>query len=167
MAHITKPTVFLVHGAWHDPIHIRPVRELFESRGCLTMCFRQPSFSAQPPVATMDEDAICVRSQLSRIVEDEHREVIVVMHSYGEVVGSEATHKSFGKSARESKRLIGGVLRLLYMCAFVLPLGRFAGIGVRWRATTPSPLQESDGICNMQDPRRCFYNNLSGEAQDY
>jgi pimeloyl-ACP methyl ester carboxylesterase len=62
-----------------------------------------------------------IRSELTKLVEDLGKDVMVVMHSYGGIVGTEAVHESLAKKAREGKVLPGGVLGLLYMCAFLLP----------------------------------------------
>lgn len=70
----------------------------------------------------MYEDAECIRNELERLVED-GTEVIVVLHSYGGVVGTEAVHESLGKKQRAAEGKKGGVIGLLYMCAFVLPEG--------------------------------------------
>lgn len=86
-----------------------------------------PTFNARPPVVKMYEDAACVRSMLDELIETESKDVICVLHSYGGVVGTEAIHESLGKKFRASKGLDGGVLGILYMAAFVLPLGTHLG----------------------------------------
>ena len=122
----TKPTIFFIHGAWHSPKHFQPIRELFESEGYPTECPCQPTFGAKPPTS-LDDDVKAIRSELNKLIEEQGKDVIVVMHSYGGVVGTEAVHESLGKKARESKGVSGGILQLLYMCAFVLPLGDSLG----------------------------------------
>lgn len=42
-----------------------------------------------------------MRAQLDRLIEEEGRDVVMVLHSYGGVVGSEAVHASLGKSQRK------------------------------------------------------------------
>ena len=71
----------------------------------------------------MLDDANIVRSEIVKLVEDEGKEVVVVMHSYGGVVGSQAC-EGLGRVQRQQKGLAGGVIRLYYMCAFVLPAGQ-------------------------------------------
>ena len=118
----TMPTIFFIHGAWHSPKHFQPIRDLFESEGYPTECPCQPTFDAKPPTSLVD-DVKVMRSELNELIEEQGKDVIVVMHSYGGIVGTEAVQELLGKKARESKGLPGGVLRLLYMCAFVPPLG--------------------------------------------
>lgn len=100
--------------------------DLFEANGFPTSCPCQPSFGSAPTV-TMYDDADCIRSEIKKFVEDQGREVVLVLHSYGGIAGTEATDEAFSKASRESKGLDGGVLRLLYMCAFLLPLGNSLG----------------------------------------
>ena len=75
----------------------------------------------------MYDDAKCIRSEIKNIVEDGGKDVILVLHSYGGIVGTEATDEAFGKTSRESRGLSGGVKQILYMCAFLLPLGDSLG----------------------------------------
>lgn len=112
----TKPTIFFIHGAWHSPKHFQPVRELLESEGYPTECPCQPTFNAIPPTS-LDDDVKAIQSELDKLIEEQGKDVTVVMHSYGGVVGTEAVHESLGKKARESNSLPGGVLRLLYNTA--------------------------------------------------
>jgi hypothetical protein len=44
-------------------------------------------------------------------------------HSYGGVVATEAVHADFGVEAVRAKSQKGGVIRILFCAAFVLPLG--------------------------------------------
>ena len=123
MASHTKPTVLFVHGSWHSPVHFEPVMKLFEAHGYATECPCQPSFNAKPAPTNMEEDAKAIRAVLDRLVVDESKNVIVVMHSYGGVVGTQAVDESLGKKARQNNDLPGGVVHLLYLCAFIVPLG--------------------------------------------
>ena len=99
------------------------MRDLAEEQGYPTVCPQLPSFDAKDTKISLPEDAACIKAELQKLVEEQGKDVIVVMHSYGGVVGTEAVHESFGKKHREAKGLIGGVIRLLYLCAFVLREG--------------------------------------------
>lgn len=125
MVSSTKPTVVFIHGSWHSPKHFEPVRAIFEANGYSTECPLQPSFNANPgpPVVSLQEDVEVIQALLTRLVDNEGKHVIIAMHSYGGVLGSQSVLESWSKQARETKGLPGGVLHLLYMCAFILPLG--------------------------------------------
>lgn len=120
---MSKPTVLFVHGSWHSPKHFQPARDAFESAGYPTECPCQPTFDAKPGTVALYDDAKCIRSLLNELVEAQGKDVVCVLHSYGGVVGTEAIHESLGKKARQDAGLNGGVLGILYMTAFVLPLG--------------------------------------------
>lgn len=49
--------------------------------------------------------------------------MILVMHSYGGMVGTEAVTEEMSKIYRRKKGLKGGVVKLLYMAAFLLRKG--------------------------------------------
>lgn len=121
----TKPTVVFLHGSWHNPNDFKLVRELFEKDSYPTECPLQASFNAKPapPVVGIDDDVNVVQTLLTKLL-DEGKEIIFVMHSFGGVLGTEAIREEFRKKARHKKGLPGGVLGLVYMCAFVLPVGK-------------------------------------------
>lgn len=59
---------------------------------------------------------------------DAGKEVAVVMHSYGGVVGTEALH-GLGQENNKASGKAGGVKRMIYMTAFIPQLGQsLAGI---------------------------------------
>lgn len=136
---MSKPTVLFVHGAWHSPKHFQPARDAFELAGYPTECPRQPTFDAKPGTATLYEDAKCIRSLLDELIEAQGKDVICVLHSYGGVVGTEAIHESLGKKIRQENGLKGGVLGILYMAAFILPLG--ASLGSAFGGSLPPFIQ--------------------------
>jgi len=167
MAAITKPTVLFIHGSWHSPKHFQPIRDLFSSEGYPTECPRQPTFDAEPapPLISLADDVKVVQEVLTHLVEQEGKEVVVVMHSYGGVVGSESVHERYGKKARESQGLPGGVTQLLYLCAFILPIG--ASLASALGGGLPPFIKvEANGLCTMDEPEHRFYNDLSKEEQD-
>jgi hypothetical protein len=79
------------------------------------------SVGAEPPLKDMTEDVKAIRSVISSEVEQEH-DVVVVVHSYGGVPGCEAI-EGFTKADQEGKGKKGGVVKLLFICAFALPSG--------------------------------------------
>lgn len=131
----TKPTIVFLHGSWHNPSHFDPVRAVFEKDGYPTECPLQATHNAKPapPVVGIEDDVKVVQALLTKLL-DEGKEVIFALHSFGGVLGTEAIREEFGKKSRQERVLSGGVLGLLYICAFVLPVGSslesaFAGAG--------------------------------------
>lgn len=117
----SKPLIYILHGAWHSPQHFEVARERLEALGYTVICPKQPSTGADPPTVTLYDDAAQVRAELDLLVED-GLEIFIVMHSYGGLVGSEAA-AGLGWIDRAKRGLQGGVVGLLYVCAFILPLG--------------------------------------------
>ena len=98
--------------------------DLLESHGFNSVCSKQPSFKTLS--VSMYDNAEFIRAETTKLVED-GKDVIVVMHSYGGVVGTKAIYEDLSKQPRQLKGLSGGVTGLLYICAFVLPVGASLG----------------------------------------
>jgi len=76
----SKPTIVLLHGAWHNPIHYERLMALLSARGYSAHCPLQPSFNAIPATKTLYEDAEYIRTLLEKLVK-EGKDVVVVGHS--------------------------------------------------------------------------------------
>jgi alpha-beta hydrolase superfamily lysophospholipase len=118
----SKPTILWVHGSWHTPNHFKPALEVFDKAGYESVCPRQPSVGNLPPVG-LKEDAQCIREELSRLVEQEGKDVLVVAHSYGGMVSNEGIDASMAKAARAKAGKKGGVVRIVFLTAFLVPKG--------------------------------------------
>ena len=117
----TKPLVYILHGAWHGPSYFETVKGKLQARGYTMACPEQPSTGASPPTKTLYDDAAHVRAELELLIEH-GQEVVLVMHSYGGMVGTQAA-AGLGKAERTQRGLSGGIVRLFYACSFLLPLG--------------------------------------------
>ena len=119
----SKPTILFVHGAWHQPGHFVPITKVFESAGYEVVTPQLPSYNAFPAKDfEMYTDADLIRSETQKLV-DQGKDVVLVLHSYGGIVGSQAADQALGKRAREAEGKKGGIARLVYMCAFMLKPG--------------------------------------------
>ncbi|KAJ9622185.1 hypothetical protein H2204_011617 [Knufia peltigerae] len=176
----TLPIIYIVHGSWHSPIFFDPVKTRLESRGYQVICPQLPSMTGElPAVKTMYDDADPVRRDLENLIEDQGQDVLLVMHSYGGIVGTQAA-AGLGKAERRAAAVEsqqqqgsssgggggGGVIRLLYVCSFILtedehlcqPLGG-----------EPAPFLkiEENGICIPVNPEQVFYQDLPVDEQKY
>lgn len=121
----SKPSIVLVHGSWVNPSFYSPLVSHLTKLGYPTTCPLLPSCSSSATADTdLIDDALAIRSLLTRLIEYEHKSVIVLMHSYGGLVGSEAIAENLTLSARQKENLAGGVARLVYLAAFMLPPGK-------------------------------------------
>ncbi len=113
------PTIVLVPGAWHSPIHYEllfsQVR-LFEYpivSGPLPSCE-----SPNPRIETVAGDADYIRETLLLPQIDAGKDVVLVMHSYGGCPGSAAA-AGLSKAAQTAAGKQGGVIGLIIMCGFI------------------------------------------------
>lgn len=145
----TLPTVLFVHGTWHTPNHFKRVMDLFEANGFPCSCVQHPSVGHLPPIGLV-EDAQTIRGEIKRLVETEQKELIIIAHSYGGVVTTQAADAEFARKEREAKGLAGGVTHLVYMCAYLLPLGdslSSASGGGALPASIPVNVREFSFLC--------------------
>ncbi|KAL2005055.1 hypothetical protein VTN00DRAFT_2905 [Thermoascus crustaceus] len=159
----TKPTIFIVPGAWHLPECFDALREVLESHGYPTESIAHPSIGAEPPTKTLDDDAKNVRKTLSRLIDKEGKDVILIGHSYGGNVVSNASD-GFGRATRAAEGKAGGISLLIYLTGFVVPKGKslLVGLGGQWQ-----PWMKFDGEYSYaSDEANIFYNDLSPEEQE-
>jgi pimeloyl-ACP methyl ester carboxylesterase len=117
-----KPTVVLVPGAWHAPKIYNKIIPLLESHGYKCRAILLPSI--QHPLNKnyekyYAEDVAAIRDRVSKIIE-EGEDVVLVLHSYGGLVGPDAL-PGLGKKERTEKGEKGGVVRLVYINAWLVP----------------------------------------------
>ena len=111
----SKPTIVLVPGAFHTPAHFLPLTKILHESSYPTVCVSLPSIGAQAgSSAGYAEDVGAIRSTVEKLIEDEGRDVMLVMHSYGGVPGCQ-TVCGLGKTAREKGGEEGGVVHMLFM----------------------------------------------------
>ena len=130
----TLPSIVLVHGGWQSPSSFSLLVPLLSCAGynvvIPTLASSNPQFSN--PRVSFTVDVAVVRSA----VENEilrGREVVVVMHSYGAIVGCEAMKGVKVKKLSTGEALMddpgsqhgdGGVKRLIFISGMVLPVGQ-------------------------------------------
>ena len=156
MSQLEKPTILLVHGAWHEPSCWDATRRQLDKYSYASVAVSLPSAGRTPPVASHHEDTAVVKKELERLVVLEGKEVVIVMHSYGGVVGSEAV-AGFEKVGRKEK---GGVIHAFFIAAFLVPKGSSL-LGMFDNQLPPymfvnvrSPLSTQEIIClNLRSPR--------------
>ena len=134
-----KPAIVLVHGAWHDPEHYSDFIQHLQQAGFEVSCPRLPTCDeAKRLTADMFADAQVVRDLLTSLI-DKLREVIMLLHSYGGAVGTEAVN-GLSASERATRGLKGGVVHLIYMCDFMLQVGECVG-GASLPRPDPDPVE--------------------------
>lgn len=115
-----KPTVLLVHGAWHNTSCWDPVRAELKKLSYPTEAVQLKS--PGNAVKSHLEDTAVVRKALESLIVSGGKTVILVMHSYGGVAGTNAVH-GLEAAARQEKGEKGGIIHCLFITAFLVPKG--------------------------------------------
>ena len=114
----------LIPGAWHTAESYYILVPILESAGYQVTAINLISVGAEPPVQSLDPDIQHIRSTILPLIE-QGKDVIVVMHSFGGIPGSSSL-KGLSRSERFAQGLPGGVVGLVYLCAWVIPEGQSA-----------------------------------------
>jgi pimeloyl-ACP methyl ester carboxylesterase len=184
MSNSPKPHIFLVSGAGLVPEHYEHLISLLEQAGFETSCPVLPSSSSyRRPDTGLRVDAEDIGFHLKHLVDD-GKEVIVLGHSYGGTVATEIVEDRLVFSTRTLSGLPGGVVRIVYMSAF-LPLpgeSIMSALGSQlppWqifphvsgvlcmRHVLAADLVQNNGTAEMENPGFIFFNDLPEEEQKH
>ncbi|KAK4866340.1 hypothetical protein LT330_008681 [Penicillium expansum] len=159
-----SPVFVFVPGAWHTADAFDVVRDLMHKRGLATEAISTPSVGAPCPDKGLHADIEHTHAVLKAMV-NAGRQIVVVNHSYGGVVGAGAV-EGLGYAQRCKAGLPGGVIMVVWMAAFVTPKGKtvkdmLGGTFLPWMVIR-SP---DDGYCWSSSEETIFYNDMSPEAQ--
>ncbi|SLM41220.1 Alpha/Beta hydrolase fold [Lasallia pustulata] len=166
----TRPTIILVHGGWQGPSSFSLLVPRLEKAGYSVFAPTLPSAATEPALPSFDEDVKIVHNALQSVV-DTGKKVIVVMHSYGAVVGCEALRgvkvKDLTEPLQSNDDLeAGGVVKLVFLCGMVLPVG--GSIWKTEKGNDPVPGFECvDNLITITDAPNRFYNDLPPHSAAY
>jgi pimeloyl-ACP methyl ester carboxylesterase len=117
-----KPTLIIIHGAWHIPESYEKLVVSLEKAGYEVHCPRLPSTNqTRPPNADLYTDSDLIRNYVSSLIRA-GRTVVAILHSYGGQVGSNAL-VGLGRESRAAQGLPGGVSHLVYLAGFAVSEG--------------------------------------------
>ena len=120
---VSKPSIVIIPGSFSTAaIYYETVGKIKE-HGYEVFVNNLPSASRHAPEepASLNDDAVFFRRIIEKLL-NQDKDVVVVCHSYGGMVGTEAV-KGCSKKERRVKGLPGGVVRIVYLTAHVLPVG--------------------------------------------
>ena len=118
-----NPTIVFVPGAFHSPEHYRPISALLEASFYPSLTVPLPSIGARASSASYRDDVRAIRSTLHELVEDQGRDVLLAIQSYGVVPGCPAGG-GLAKSALVKGGTNGGGVHVLFMAALLVEPGR-------------------------------------------
>ena len=154
MSGSTKPTILLIHGAWHGAWIWHHQIPHLHALGYETALVDLPCTSSRIGTTQFD-DAAAVRAAIEDLL-SQNKSVVVLAHSYAGPIASAAIT---GLSIKSRKAGMGGVLGLIGLAAYIFPGGMDQGQAIRdigglpyvnW--DTPSP-----GLFLTKDPAPLFY----------
>ncbi|RMD43476.1 hypothetical protein DV735_g1645, partial [Chaetothyriales sp. CBS 134920] len=113
-----KPAIVFVPGAWIGPNEFKRTADSLEAAGYEVKGVDLPS-GGSVPLQDFRPDVEAIQATIREFA-DQGKDVLLVVHSYGGIVGSEAV-KGLDKVSREKEGLRGGLSRLFFCSAFLLP----------------------------------------------
>lgn len=113
-----KPTLILVHGAFHQPEHFDAIAEKLRTAGYSVVLPRLPSVGlSSDPGGALHLDAGAVRNALNSEITGRWNDVVLIMHSYGGLAGTEG-YGMFQRSQPQAQEADSPrVRRLVYLAA--------------------------------------------------
>lgn len=149
---MSRPTLLLVHGAWHGSWAYEPLVEILAARGWTVETVDLPTVHAPDKAErTLADDAGAVADAIDRI----EGPVVVVAHSYGGVPTTQA--------ATDPK-----VAHIVYIAAFALDegetlLGAVGGVAPDWWQIEGALSTAGN---DELPPRTLFFHDLSEEESE-
>ncbi|KAK3312977.1 Alpha/beta hydrolase fold-1 [Apodospora peruviana] len=158
-----KPTIVFVAGAWHGPELWDKVSTLLEEQDYRCVAVALPT--TQSTAAGISDDVKAVRHAIEAET-SQGRDVVVVAHSYGGVVGPSAIKDLTAKTDAQGSSF-GCVRGLVMMATGFMPTGvGFLEAG----GGTPPPIwrvDEESGLAVITvEPRELFYHDIPEEEGD-
>lgn len=174
----SNTTFIIVPGAWHPASSLEPIMEPLRAAGYNVTGIDLASFGAEPPLNDFKADIDLVSNAIEDAAE-KGQDVVVFMHSYGGVVGTEAC-RGLGKKERKASGKEGGVIRLIFCTAFLVDEGESAEINQFGQTdiialgvsimdvlnNKPLPwfiVSDNGARVEVDKPEDVFYNDLSRE----
>lgn len=165
----SKPEIVLVTGAWTPPTAYHKLVDLLKSPP-YNFTVHSPTLASNNGAKlpnTFEDDVEGIRSVIEELVVRAGKEVVLVMHSYGGVVGSSATK---GLTKKDRQDLPGGITHLFYISAYLLAKDQSAwDVLVEANGNTPERQKlvefKDDGTWLPTDAVSGLYHDLDPEDQ--
>lgn len=141
MSSVSGIAVVICHGSFHSPAPYQPLVDALGSKGIETCCpqlptadlsklnvgdIQNPDFDREQPPGGYpqgDEDTEAIVGVLTPLIEEKGKRVIILAHSSGGWVATQAAKPELQAKARKETGRSGGIIGILYVGAFVIPVG--------------------------------------------
>ncbi|KAF2264250.1 alpha/beta-hydrolase [Lojkania enalia] len=159
---MSKPQIVLVPGAWHTPAAFTIIIKKLEDAGYTVYSRQLPSVGNPLPPEDLTQDIAALQELVTEAISSGN-DVLVVPHSWSGIVAGSALG-GFGKKQREEKGEKGGIIKIAFMAAFVVPEGVSLMDAIQHQI--PDWWDIKGEHTHAKDPF-IFYNDLPAEAQQY
>ena len=121
---MAKPTILLITGAWIPAAGYTQLLDELATAGYPTQVAMYPSFDPVDPSGAdcAADTAYLIDKTMVSAVEQEGKDVVLLMHSYASMPGLAAA-KGYSKTQRAKDQKNGGVVGMVCMSAFLVPEG--------------------------------------------
>ncbi|KAH8695015.1 Alpha/beta hydrolase fold-1 [Talaromyces proteolyticus] len=110
----------LVGGVSHTAAFFEVLIKELEHHGHQSHAVSYPTVGCDTAGTTQQDEVKAIQDAIAHFVDDEQKDVILVMHSYGGWPGSRAV-KGFDKETRIKEGKQHGIIELVFLAAFLLP----------------------------------------------
>ena len=159
----SKPTLLLVHGAWHSPECFHKIVPLLEDQGYKCVVPTMLYTTQEPPVRSNKPDIDLVQSLIKSELAA-NTDVVMVAHSFGGVAACSAVQ---GLSQKDSSRVgtgSGRVKGIVIISGVLLPTGVTAIDGMGGQFPPFSKPNFETGWADINgDPVDLFYHDIPAD----
>ena len=121
MALDTSGAAFVfVPGVFQGPIFYDTVISELKQSGHDAVAVKYPTVGNSTSGTTFEDEVRAVQEAVAEFVENQHKDVILVCHSYGGVPGSRAVN-GWDAATRQQDGQSNGIIELVFIAAFLLP----------------------------------------------
>lgn len=162
------PTVLLVHGAWHCPrIHYNKLVRGLSSAGFTVEAPELPTINGdKPPTKALCDDTSFIQKAAQELV-DAGRVVLVLAHSYGGIVTTNALNEDLAYAKRRIAGLAGGIVQLVYLCAFMPQIGGSISSIIKDSGALLETDVDDQGNSIPKNPLEAFYGDVASDEANY
>ncbi|KAF4340518.1 dehydrogenase reductase sdr family member 4 [Fusarium beomiforme] len=158
----TRPTLVIVPGNFSLPRFWSTIQQAVEEKGYpVEVVALQSSCEERiDPAPGLVDDVKAATILLNKHI-NQGKDVVLLMHSYGGMVGTEAT-RGLSRVEREKGGLRGGVVHLVFLAAVFAPPGKSTR-GLYESNPGRYPRREGEYLVCDEETAMCFYSDLTKE----
>ncbi|KAI0205449.1 alpha/beta-hydrolase [Astrocystis sublimbata] len=193
MSSTSDIAVVICHGSYHTPAPYMPLVESLKVAGIDAYCpqlptadlaklnvgdTNNPDFDRGAPEEGYPqgpEDMDAVLGELNSLILEQGKKVLIIGHSSGGWVATEAARPELQRKTRKDQGLTGGIIGILYIGAFIIPVGESVNSFFQPKdgSFVVPPFLEFHkpgvaGLATPKNPENFFFNDLDPKvAQQY